>query len=110
MEVAALVTVVMLPELSFMWAAMAMAGRTEEGALEVPTVETVQTEPLPMPTFVSAMGRAEAGAFEASVENVAVGQVSVPMPPTLAATGWTVLEEVLLQEGSASPGDGTGPS
>jgi hypothetical protein len=56
------------------------------------------------------MGRAEAGAFEASVENVAVGQVSVPMPPTLAATGWTVLEEVLLQEGSASPGDGTGPS
>lgn len=47
---------------------------------------------------------------EASTKNVAMSQVSVPVPPTPTATGWTVPKEALPQEGSASPGVRAGPS
>jgi hypothetical protein len=39
-EVAAPVMAVTPSELSFMWVTTAMAGQTEEGALEAPMVET----------------------------------------------------------------------
>jgi hypothetical protein len=55
-----------------------------------------------------AVGQTEASTFEASVENMVIG--TVPVPPTPAATGRIVLEEALLQEGSASLGVGAGPS
>jgi hypothetical protein len=72
MEVGMSVMVVMSPELSPGWVAAATAGQMEESMLEAPAVETVQSKPSPMPAAASVMGRVEAGAFEASAEDVAM--------------------------------------
>jgi hypothetical protein len=96
--------------LSFMRVAVATVGRTAEGALEASVVETVQPAPSPVPAATSAMGQKEAGVSEVSAEDMATGQVSMPVSPTPATTGHTVLEEALLQEGSTLPGVGAGPS
>jgi hypothetical protein len=109
-EVAVPMMLVMLMELSFVQVAMATAGQTEEGMLEAPAVETAQLEPSLVPAAVSVAGRTEAVVSEASVEDVVMGQVSMPVPCTPAATGQTILGEALPQEGSASPGVGAGPS
>lgn len=107
MKVALPVMVVTPPELSLGQATTAMVGRTEENALEAPAVETAQPGPSPVPAATSVMGRTETGT---SAEDVVTGRVPVPMSPTPAATRRTVLEEALLQEGSASPGVGVRPS
>jgi hypothetical protein len=50
-------------------------------------VETAQTEPSPVPLSSSMTGRIEAGASDMSVENLAVGQASMPVSSTSSATG-----------------------
>lgn len=50
------------------------------------------------------------GASKPFAENVVVGLVPVPMPPTLAATGQTILGEASPWERPASLGDSEGPS
>jgi hypothetical protein len=107
MEVGMSVMVVMSPELSPGQVAAAMVGQMEESMLEALTVETAQSKPSPVPTAPFMMGWAEAGTFEASAEDVATSQVFMPMSPTPAATGQTVLEEALPHEGSASLGVST---
>jgi hypothetical protein len=63
-----------------------------------------------MPASMSATGRMEVGTSEMSAENVVTGQASMFVPPTPGATGQTVPEEALPQEGLTSLGDGTRPS
>jgi hypothetical protein len=70
--------------------------QVEEGTHEAPTVETAPTDPLLVLASVSTVGQMEAGASEMSAENVAVGQASAPVLPTLATTGQTIPEEALL--------------
>jgi hypothetical protein len=85
--VATPVTVVTPLELLFVWVAVAMVGRTEGDTLEASMVETAQTEPSPVPLSLSMTGRTEAGASDMSVENLAVGQASMPVSSTSSATG-----------------------
>lgn len=110
MEVATPVMMVAPPELSFAQVVMAMTGRMEEGAPVAPTVEMAQSEPLPVLAAMSAMGQIEVGTFEASVENMVIGQVSAPVPLSLTTTERTIPKEALSQEGLASLGVGAGPS
>jgi hypothetical protein len=89
---------------------VAAAGWRGEVALEAPTVETTQIEQSPVSASAPVMVRMEVGVSEMSTKNVVVGQVPVPMSPTSAAIGRTILEEALPQEVSASPSDDAGPS
>jgi hypothetical protein len=102
--------VVALPELLFVQVVTAMIGQMEDGALKAPTVEMAQPEPLAVLAAASMMGQTEAGTFEAFVENMVTGQVSMPAPSSPTTTGRTVLKEALLQEGLASLGVGAGAS
>jgi hypothetical protein len=73
-------------------------------------VETAQPEPPPKLATMSVTGQTKMGMSEASAEDAVMGWVSVPISPTPAATGRTVLEEALPQEGSALSSVGAGPS
>jgi hypothetical protein len=88
----------------------AVTSQTVTARPETPLMQEgmTPTEPPFAQASVSVMGQMEAGASEASMENMVIG--TTPMPPTPAATERIVLEEALLQEGSASLGVGVGPS
>jgi hypothetical protein len=90
---------------------VAVTSQTKMAWLEtsLPQEGVTPMEPPLAQVNMSMAGQKEAsGMSEVPIKNVVTGTVSVPSTP--ATTGRIALEEVLLQEGSASLGVGVGSS